>query len=62
MAAGLLEVAEGHNMSAASFMAIGTLSDVTLGYFDRERMGCEKIPIEEQVEALSLLTERPAWR
>jgi predicted DNA-binding protein with PD1-like motif len=54
VAAGLLEVAERHNMSAASFTAIGALSDVTLGYFDRERKDYKKIPIKEQVEVLAL--------
>ncbi len=54
VAAGLVEIAREHNLTAASFTAIGALSNVTLGYFDRERMECKKIPIKEQVEALSL--------
>jgi predicted DNA-binding protein with PD1-like motif len=54
VAAGLLEIARRHNLTAASFTAIGALSDVTLGYFDRERKDYKKIPIREQVEVLAL--------
>jgi uncharacterized protein len=54
VAAGLLKIAQEHNLTAASFTAIGALSDVTLGYFDRERKDYKKIPIREQVEALAL--------
>jgi len=53
-ATGLIEIAQRHNLTAASFTAIGALSDVTLGYFDRERKDYKKIPIKEQVEALAL--------
>jgi predicted DNA-binding protein with PD1-like motif len=35
--------------------AIGAFSDVTLGYFERERSRYRKIPIAEQVEVVSLL-------
>jgi predicted DNA-binding protein with PD1-like motif len=54
VAAGLLKIAREHNLTAASFMAIGALSDVTLGYFDRERKDYKRIPIREQVEVLAL--------
>jgi uncharacterized protein len=54
VAAGLLKIAQEHNLTAASFTAIGALSDVTLGYFDRERKDYKKIPIREQVEVLAL--------
>ncbi len=35
--------------------AIGAFSGVTLGYFDRDRKEYKKIPLQEQVEALSLI-------
>jgi predicted DNA-binding protein with PD1-like motif len=54
VAAGLLKIAREHNLTAASFTAIGALSDVTLGYFDRGRKDYKKIPIKEQVEVLAL--------
>ena len=42
-------------VAAAHFTAIGAFSDVTLGYFDRERKDYTKIPVREQVEVLSLV-------
>jgi predicted DNA-binding protein with PD1-like motif len=47
--------ASDHGITAARFTAIGAFSDVKLGYFDRERKDYLEIPLEEQVEALSLL-------
>jgi len=35
--------------------AIGAFSGATLGYFDIEKKEYEKIPVEEQVEVLSLI-------
>lgn len=55
VAAGLLDFAKARNLSAASFQAIGALSDVTLGYFQRDKMEYKKIPFREQVEVLSLI-------
>jgi uncharacterized protein len=37
------------------FTAIGAFSSVTLGYFDRERKEYKRIPLDEQVEVLSLV-------
>jgi Fe-S oxidoreductase len=54
VAAGLIQIARKHNLTAASFTAIAALSEVTLGYFDRERKDYKKIPIREQVEVLAL--------
>jgi uncharacterized protein len=54
VAVGLLKIARENNLTAASFTAIGALSDVRLGYFDRERKDYKKIPIKEQVEVLAL--------
>ncbi|HET9492231.1 MAG TPA: PPC domain-containing DNA-binding protein [Methylomirabilota bacterium] len=42
-------------LTAAHFTAIGALSDVVLGYFDRSRKDYKRIPITEQVEVLSLV-------
>ena len=42
-------------LRASHITAIGALSDVTLGYFDRGSRQYQKIPLGEQVEVLSLL-------
>jgi uncharacterized protein len=44
-----------NTLDAASLTAIGAFSGATLGYFDIVRKECEKIPVEEQVEVLSLI-------
>lgn len=41
-------------VTPAHFTAIGALSDVTLGWFDWEEKTYREIPLEEQVEVLSL--------
>ena len=46
--------AQQHDLTAAHFTGIGALSDVTLGYFDWERKEYREIPVEEQVEVLTL--------
>jgi len=46
---------EEHNLSAARFSAIGAFSAATLGYFDWSRKEYEEIPVNEQVEVLSML-------
>jgi uncharacterized protein len=43
-----------NDLSAASFTAIGAFSDVTLGYFDWESKEYQEIPLEEQVEVVTL--------
>jgi predicted DNA-binding protein with PD1-like motif len=53
--AGLTEFAEHNGLNAASLTAIGAFSEATLGYFDIEKKEYEKIPVEEQVEVLSLV-------
>ena len=50
----LTAFAKQHAVGAAHFTAIGALSEVTLGYFDRGRKDYTKIPVREQVEVLSL--------
>jgi uncharacterized protein len=44
-----------NDLDAASITAIGAFSGATLGYVDIVRKEYEKIPIEEQVEVLSLI-------
>lgn len=52
---GLQRFAAEAGLSASHFTAIGAFSDVTLGYFDRERKDYTKNRINEQVEVLSLV-------
>jgi uncharacterized protein len=50
----LLSFARERGLGASRFTAIGAFSDVTLGFFDWERKEYRRIPLEEQVEVLSL--------
>ena len=50
----LAEFLRENSVSAARFTGIGAFQSVTLGYFDTERKDYDKIPINEQVEVLSL--------
>lgn len=52
--AGLSAFAREHGITAARFTAIGAFRRVTLGYFDWERKDYRRIPIDEQVEVLTL--------
>jgi len=51
----LTEFAKTEGLAASHFTAIGALSGVTLGYFQRDRKTYARIPIREQVEVLSLV-------
>jgi predicted DNA-binding protein with PD1-like motif len=51
----LLRFAREHQVRAAHFTAIGALQDVVLGYFDWEKKSYRKIPVQEQMEVLSLV-------
>jgi uncharacterized protein len=51
----LTAFAKQHHLSAGHFTAIGAFSAVTLGYFDRHRKDYHRIPVDEQVEVLSLI-------
>lgn len=53
--AGLTQFAKDNALDAASITALGAFSDAMLGYFDMERKDYKKIPVEEQVEVLSLV-------
>lgn len=54
-AAGLLKVAEEHNLTAARVTGIGAFSHAVLGYFDLEKRRYREIAVDEQVEVLSLI-------
>ncbi|MGA7126882.1 MAG: PPC domain-containing DNA-binding protein, partial [Chthoniobacterales bacterium] len=53
--AGLKKFAGQERLAASHFTAIGAFKDVTLGYFDWEKKDYIKIPVQEQVEVLSLI-------
>ena len=44
-----------HHLKAASFTAIGAFSSVELGFFDFGKKDYKRIPVNEQVEVLSLI-------
>jgi predicted DNA-binding protein with PD1-like motif len=46
-----------NDLDAASITAMGAFSGATLAYFDIVEKEYEKIPLEEQVEVLSLIGE-----
>src|SRR5437870_5390449 len=50
----LANFAKDHKLSASHFTGRGTFSDCTLGFFERERKDYKRIPINEQVEVVSL--------
>ncbi|MGI8494112.1 MAG: PPC domain-containing DNA-binding protein [Pyrinomonadaceae bacterium] len=52
---GLLEFARENDLTASSFKAIGAFERATFGWFNLETEGYEKIPINEQVEVISLI-------
>ena len=51
----LMSFAEDNVLTAASLTAIGAFGSATLGYFDMEKKEYEEIPVDEQVEVLSLI-------
>jgi predicted DNA-binding protein with PD1-like motif len=53
--AGLLRFAADQQLSAAHLTGIGAFERVTLGFVDLVRKDYNKIPIEEQVELMSLV-------
>jgi uncharacterized protein len=52
---GLTEFASQHHVTAGQITAIGAFSDADLGFFDRQSKRYTKIPVNEQVEVLSLI-------
>lgn len=53
--ANLISFVAKNGIGGARISAIGAFRDVTLGYFDWEKKDYRKIPVQEQVEVLSLL-------
>lgn len=51
----LARFATENHLAASQFTAIGAFSKVVLGFFDIEKKEYQKIPINEQVEVLSLI-------
>ncbi len=51
----LTSFAKKNEFGASHFTAIGAFRDVMLGYFERHTKKYQEIPIEEQVEVLSLV-------
>jgi uncharacterized protein len=49
----LLRFASENRLRGAQITAIGAFSEVTLGFFDREKNSYQEIPIKEQMEVLS---------
>jgi uncharacterized protein len=54
VAEGLLEFAKQNGVTGASFTAIGAFRRATLAFFDLETSEYEEIPVDEQVEVLTL--------
>jgi len=53
--AGLLDFARTHDLGGSHFTAIGAFSSLVVGYFDWGKKDYKKIPLDEQVEVLSLV-------
>lgn len=53
--AGISEAARSHHLDAAQITAVGALAHARVGYFDRDKGDYDEIPVDEQVEVLSLL-------
>ncbi len=51
----LTRFAKEHDLAASHFTAIGAFKNALLGFFDRAKKDYQKIPIDEQVEVLSLI-------
>ena len=49
----LMRFATENSLRGAQITAIGAFSEVTLGFFDRQKKSYREIPIKEQVEVLS---------
>lgn len=52
---GLLDFAREQHLRAARFTGLGAFSRATLGFFDLDRKDYDEIPVEEQVEVLTLV-------
>jgi uncharacterized protein len=52
---GLSEFAKQNHLGASHFTGIGGFQEAVLGYFELEKKDYKKIPVDEQVEVLSLV-------
>jgi predicted DNA-binding protein with PD1-like motif len=52
---GMLDFAEKHQIRSAHFTAIGALNGATLAWFDPQRKMYKTIPVEGQVEVISMI-------
>ncbi len=52
---GLLDFAEQYHVTSAHFTAIGALNKATLAWFDPQRKMYRKIPVDGQVEVVSMI-------
>ncbi|MGH9355334.1 MAG: PPC domain-containing DNA-binding protein, partial [Terriglobia bacterium] len=52
---GLLEFAQHNGLAGSHFTAIGGFREAILGYFEPEKKDYKKIPLNEQVEVLSMV-------
>jgi predicted DNA-binding protein with PD1-like motif len=53
--AGLTSFAREKRLAASHFTAIGAFQEATIGYFELDKKDYKKIPVQEQVEVLSLV-------
>jgi predicted DNA-binding protein with PD1-like motif len=53
--ANLASFAKEHGLAGSHFTGIGALREAMLGYFDWEKKDYKSIPVQEQVEVLSLV-------
>lgn len=51
----LLDFGREHAITAGEFTGLGAFRDVTLGFFDIDRKEYDRIPVNEQVEVVSLV-------
>jgi len=55
VASGLVEFAQRYQVTSAHFTGIGALQDATVAWMDREKKSYKAIPINQQVEVLSMM-------
>jgi len=53
--AGLERFAAEHDLTAAEFTGLGAFSSAVLGFFNTDERDYERIPVDEQVEVLTLV-------
>jgi predicted DNA-binding protein with PD1-like motif len=53
--AALLSLAKKEGIEAASFVALGAFKKATIGYFDWQKKTYQPVPVDEQVEVITLV-------